>query len=340
MAVVEEAPEIARPKEPSPATSTITNSQLSDTWISLNDWSQGKGYSLAQSTQQPALYALQTSNGLFELSTDGRAARWEGAELRLGFPLKMTNGLLWINEMDLRKNIEPLSSPFPLPIGSKTIVIDAGHGGSSPGTTSVLGLGAEKTYALDWALRLQTLLERSGWRVFQTRTNDVDVALSARVAFANEIGADLFISLHFNSAAPSREQNGLETFCLTPQGMPSTLTRGYEDNAGLTFPNNTFDEDNLKFAMTVHRSILKIAGPADRGVRRARFMAVLRGQNRPAILVEAGYLSNPKEAEAIASPQYRQKLAEAIAAALVSLDTAKQPALPPQTPPRTDISTQ
>ena len=64
------------------------------------------------------------------------------------------------------------------------------------------------------------------------------------------------------------------------------------------------------------RSLLAATGAADRGVKRARFMGVLRGQNRPAILVEGGYLSNPEEARKIGTPAYRQKLAEAVAGAL------------------------
>jgi N-acetylmuramoyl-L-alanine amidase len=62
--------------------------------------------------------------------------------------------------------------------------------------------------------------------------------------------------------------------------------------------------------------MVRHAGAADRGVRRARFMGVLRGQNRPAVLIEAGYLSNPAEARKIAAAEYRQRLAEAVAQGL------------------------
>src|SRR5207245_3292593 len=64
---------------------------------------------------------------------------------------------------------------------------------------------------LDWARRLAPLLVSNGWTVFLTRTSDVDVSLSNRVAFAEAHHADLFVSLHFNSAAPDKRQNGLET---------------------------------------------------------------------------------------------------------------------------------
>ena len=98
--------------------------------------------------------------------------------------------------------------------------------------------------------------------------------------------------------------------------MPSHLTRTYEDDVRQAFPNNKFDEQNLQAAVRLHRVLLQASGAQDRGVRRARFMTVLRGQNRPAVLVEGGYLSNPIEAQRIASASYRQILAEAVARGL------------------------
>jgi N-acetylmuramoyl-L-alanine amidase len=161
------------------------------------------------------------------------------------------------------------------------------------------------------------LLAGNGWRVFLTRTNDLDMSLSNRIAFAEAHKAGVFLSLHFNSSAPNDQQAGLETYCLTPTGMPSTVTRGFGDDAGLAFPNNAFDAENLQLALRVHRALLQVNGRHDRGVRRARFLGVLRGQHCPAILVEGGYLSNPQEARRIADPAYRQRLAEALAQALV-----------------------
>ena len=152
------------------------------------------------------------------------------------------------------------------------------------------------------------------------------------MAIAEQHNADLFLSLHFNSAFPDREQAGLETYCLTPTGMPSNLTRGFKDNAALTFPNNRFDTENLQYAVQLHRALLDVNGHADRGVRRARFLGVLQGQNRPAVLVEGGYLSNPREARQIADPAYRQKMAEALARALLE-NAGMGMKLASQTPP-------
>ena len=98
--------------------------------------------------------------------------------------------------------------------------------------------------------------------------------------------------------------------------MPSTVTREFGDEPGSTFPNNAFDARNLQLAYCVHKQLLEVNGRQDRGIRRARFLAVLRGQQRPAVLIEGGYLSNRREAELIADPAYRQKLAEAVARAL------------------------
>ena len=196
------------------------------------------------------------------------------------------------------------------------IVIDPGHGGEDGGAKSILGNKLEKEFTLDWARRLGALLQSNGWQVFLTRTNDGEVSLSNRVVFAQEHKADLFVSLHFNSAGTNENEGGLETYCLTPSGMPSTVTRGYPDQPSLSFPNNEFDADNLRLAALVHKELLEVNGHQDRSVRRARFLGVLRGQQRPAILVEGGYLTNRREAALIARAEYRQKLAEAVAEGL------------------------
>ena len=164
--------------------------------------------------------------------------------------------------------------------------------------------------------RLEPLLAQEGWQVFLTRTNDVDDSLSNRVAFAEAHRADLFISLHFNSLAPDKSPAGIETYCVTPTGMPSTLTRGYGDFWSEYFPNNAFDVQNLQLAVRLQGALLHETGMEDRGICRARFIGVLHGQRRPAVLIEAGFLSNPGDARQIENPAFRQKLAQAVADAL------------------------
>lgn len=200
------------------------------------------------------------------------------------------------------------------------IVIDPGHGGDQRGTKSVVGINKfEKEFTLDWALRVQTLLASNGWKVYLTRTNDVDVPLHERVAVADRVHADLFLSLHFNAGSASGAESGVETYCMTPYGMPSNLTRGYTDDPYYNWPNNAFDRDNFTLAMHLHRAMVSATGALDRSVRRARFMAVLRTQRRPAVLIEGGYLSNRHEATLINTPEYRQKLAQAVANAFPAI---------------------
>ena len=251
------------------------------------------------------------------IKVGSQSAVWNGLDLRLGFAPQLIDGHPFVHALDVRKNFMPLLDDTLHFRTNSVLVIDPGHGGTDTGAKSVSEGRFEKEFTLDWARRLQSLLAASGWTVLLTRTNDVNLSLSNRVAFAGRHKADLFLSLHFNSAPPNREQAGLETYCLTPAGMPSNLTRGFPDNPSLIFPNNSFDAENLEFAVRLHRALLKVNGHADRGVRRARFLGVLQGQTRPAVLVEGGYLSNPREARLIAEPAYRQKLAEAVAQALL-----------------------
>ena len=261
-------------------------------------------------------YVIGSANGKMVLDIGSREATWNGVEMNLGFAPQFIDDEIFVYGIDLQKNIEPLLFGPPLPFGNRAIVIDPGHGGSNVGTHSVVDGRFEKEFTLDWALRLVPLLESEGWRVYLTRTSDTYVTNTDRVTFAAARHADLFISLHFNSGAPDEKPAGLETYCLTPAGLPSTLTRGYPDPWAQFFPNNTFDAQNLQLALRLHSALLRASGEEDRGVCRARFMDVLHGQHCPAVLIEGGYLSNPREARRIENPEFRQKLAQAVADAL------------------------
>src|SRR5262245_21028777 len=230
---------------PPPATQSVrpaTNTYAS-TWIPLDRWSRENGAgSFRRVSPSSDVFSLTTSNGVLVIQPKSLVAKWDGLQLALGFEPQLINGQLFVHTLDLKKNIEPMLRNFPVPAKpGRVIVIDPGHGGVNTGTSNVLDGVNEKEFTLDWAGRLKTLLSANGWDVFLTRTNDSDLSLANRVAFADEHKADLFISLHFNSAAPNQRLAGLETFCLTPSGMPSTLTRGYEDDASQVFPNNAFD---------------------------------------------------------------------------------------------------
>lgn len=349
---ITEAPTLAPPPAvASPAVHAPTN-HVASVWIPMKRWSGEHNAGPVQSISggRAPTFALKAANGLLIVRAYDQVAYWNSMEFHLGFAPQVLNGQLMVNSLDLEKNIEPLLRPLTLPAGTnRVIVIDPGHGGSNLGTRSILDGAHEKEFALDWARRLAPILETNGWKVFLTRTSDIDMSLSNRVDFADFCKADLFVSLHFNAdpSPTNHEQGGIETYCVTPTGMSSTLKRDFEDDASLVFPNNRFDGENLQYAMRFQRAMLKVSGAKDHGVRRARFMTVLRGQNRPAVLIEGGYLSNPREAKRIADPAYREKLAEAVAMALmdkpanrgpVAAEAAAPPAEENKTPATNSVS--
>jgi N-acetylmuramoyl-L-alanine amidase len=177
---------------------------------------------------------------------------------------------------------------------NRTIVLDAGHGGFDRGGVPRQRIG-EKAMTLDVAQRLRKILQASGYRVVMTRDSDEFVSLGQRVAIANSYRNATFVSVHFNSA-PRAGANGIETY----------YYRG--DSAGL--------------AANIHRHVVANAPSENRGIRRRGYY-VLRRTSIPGVLVECGFLTNPMEGRYALDPNYRQRLAQAIARGI-----QRQPAPP------------
>ncbi|MFT5490027.1 MAG: N-acetylmuramoyl-L-alanine amidase [Limisphaerales bacterium] len=286
-------------------------------WAPLDSWAGQNGVNATgpKKVGDNYAYTLRSSAGTLELVTNSRLATWNGAKLWLGYAPRLTNRRPHVHAIDLAKNLKPLLKPAPQRISrNRIVIIDPGHGGGNSGARSILSSNKfEKEYSLDWARRLKPMLEKKGWKVFLTRDSDISVSLDERVAIAKRRKADLFVSLHFNSSFPKLDPSGIETYCLTPRGLPSTTIRSGKDDVNSSHPNNAHDAANLNLAARIHHSMLSVTGGVDRGVKRARFMTVLQGQAQPAVLIEAGFLSNPDEARLISSPAYREKLAQAVA---------------------------
>jgi N-acetylmuramoyl-L-alanine amidase len=305
-------PAPAPPPAPRPAPAV-------NAWLPLREWAAAHhiGAPHRLSDMSVAEYAIGSKQGAMVLEIGSIEATWNDVVINLGFAPQLIDGEMYLDELDLQKNLEPLLCEPPLVFdGKRTIVIDPGHGGSNTGTHSVLDGRFEKEFTLDLALRLKPLLETNGWKVLLIRNSDTYVANSNRVAFATARHADIYISLHFNAAVGDTRQAGLETYCYTSTGMPSTVTRGYSDPWSEKLSSNDFDAQNLQLAVKLQGALVQAIGMKDRGVRHVRYIEVLRNQKCPAILIENGYLSNPTEARLIESGDYRQKLAEAIASAL------------------------
>jgi N-acetylmuramoyl-L-alanine amidase len=276
----------------------------------LGEWAGPNGFSLSWQSKDKVVVASGKGHRLrFEI--DSRKADIDGVSVTLAFPVALRSGEAHLAPLDIEKNVLPLVYPSrddgASPI--RTICLDPGHGGKDPGNME--GKRMEKDYVLLLAHELSRQLRDAGYRVFSTRSQDAFVELDDRPAFANKHKADLFISLHFNSAgAPSA--SGVEVFCLTPAGAASSYSQ-LDRGGGGWLPGNRQDSENVLLAHSVAKSLVKATGAGDRGVLRARF-AVLKTVKMPAVLVEGGFMTNPEEGPQIYQSDYRKKIASGIVA--------------------------
>lgn len=238
----------------------------------------------------------------------------------LGDPVRSHRGRLYISKEDFKWGIMPLLTPqaFASPPKLYRIVIDPGHGGKDDGTINEVFSAKEKDLALDISKRLKEILVKYGYDVHLTRTDDSFIPLADRPEIANRLMADLFVSIHLNSidSIKSDQVKGVETYILTLPGQSSTdqSIPNAQDKVG--YPGNRNDAWNALLAQYIQRGLVNDLATVDRGVRRARFK-VLKTLKCPGVLIESGFLSNPKECKLFKSPVYRDQVAQAIAKSLL-----------------------
>jgi len=252
-----------------------------------------------------------------------------GVLVILSHPVANDKGTLLVSQFDLDKTIRPLLYPaaFAARKPVKTICLDPGHGGKDPGFR--FGWNAEKICTLLLADELAAQLRAAGFKVIFTRAQDAFVELPLRPDLANQRGADLFISLHFNATENNRAQvSGAETYCITPVGASSSNAEGAGAGSGGTRAN-LVEKNSLLLAYQVQTALVKNLQAGDRGVKRARF-AVLRDAKMPAILVESGFLSHPAESRKITTAAYRRQVAAAILKGILDYQRLTAP-WPPDT---------
>lgn len=207
------------------------------------------------------------------------------------------------------------------------IVIDAGHGGHDSGTLGVGGL-EEKEVVLDVALRLGKLLhDRLGAEIIYTRSDDTFIPLETRTAIANKAQADLFLSIHANSSSDPTAR-GVETYYLNFTSQPDALEVAARENAVSDQSIHQLSDlvkkialkekidESREFAADVESNLYAglqhgNAGLKNRGVKKAPFV-VLIGANMPSILAEISFVTNPRDAEQLRQPEYRQRVAESL----------------------------
>ena len=214
--------------------------------------------------------------------------------------------------------------------GRPIVVIDAGHGGRDPGARSASGGVAEKDLTLAMARELRDkLVERGRVRVALTRDDDRYLTLDERAAVARRLGAAMFISLHMDSAANPLAR-GASVYSLSDVASDAEAAHlAAEQNAGFTVGAGNGSVDSILSELAMRGQMSASADLASRLVRRSagrfelrpephRFAAfhVLRRAGSPAVLFEAGYLSNADDEVLLRNPQHRSDIVLALAQAI------------------------
>jgi N-acetylmuramoyl-L-alanine amidase len=177
-------------------------------------------------------------------------------------------------------------------IYNKVIVLDAGHGGYDGGAS---GNGIiEKQLNLDVTLALKEKLENAGAIVHLTRSSDVYISLDERAALSKKVGADIFVSIHANSATPSA--HGAETYY---SGQPYN---------GET---NPFPTESMLLATYIQNHLVSETNMYDRNAKHGGYI-VLRRNSVPSALVELGFITNASDAAKMKQSNYKYQAAEGI----------------------------
>jgi N-acetylmuramoyl-L-alanine amidase len=234
----------------------------------------------------------------------------------------------------------PTTAPRLPPRRSRTptIVIDPGHGGGDDGAIGDGLVEKELTLRLARLLRGK-LVAALPVRVVLTRDEDADLPLDTRSSIANQLKAELFISLHLNSSYGQRAA-GAETYFLSLDASDERAQLAAEEaNQGLGRGDPLTDLQLIlwdmaqsrhlaasqQLASLIQEELNATLGIRNRGVKQAPF-AVLMGAAMPAVLVEVGFLSNPQEVQRLQDPLYQNQLAEALTRALVRYRAPQLPA--------------
>lgn len=256
----------------------------------------------------------------------------------------------------MARDLRPLA-PDRERLKIKRIVIDPGHGGSNQGAVGVANIREKRlTIELAYAVRAAVEARYPDVEVLMTRYWDRDVGLSKRIQWANAMGADLFLSLHYNAATHDRAI-GYETYFLAEETMAATAEPGSRRGQDATPIQKRAFRGTDKSRVKAHTAARQLLVPAhersraladivqralidsfqstsvNRGVKEANF-AVLRGAKMPAVVVESGFLTHPEEGVAVLVDTHRQVIVTALVAAIAAFDKTlpSKPAAKPAAP--------
>jgi N-acetylmuramoyl-L-alanine amidase len=290
------------------------------------------------------LFALGKSRLVVDLAGPARIERaaiapGEGGTRRLVIDLAASDAATFrahVVQQQPEKPSAVVARRVEAPASAKpVIVLDPGHGGIDGGANGVDG-AIEKSVVFEFAQMLRRRLESSGqYRVVMTRESDVFVALKDRVRLAREAGAQLFVSIHADTLAESGDVNGATVYTLAERASDAEAARVAEKEnaadavAGLPSEADSSDVSDILFDLTrretrtyshlFSRSLvnyLKAAAKLNKNPQRSAGFKVLRAPDFPSVLIELGYLSSPKDVQALQSTEWRDKTTASVALAI------------------------
>ena len=232
------------------------------------------------------------------------------------------------NQTAIRNSITP---------GKKTIVIDPGHGGKDPGASDN-GV-TEKNVNLAIGLELEKALLARGYNVIMTRRTDVYLKLQERTDIANNMNADLFVSVHVNALPSKKTMTGFEIYIMAlptdkdAMNLAKIENREYVEGKGMDIENvdrrtemllkilgdmqqNNKISESTEFAAALYNAGVRNSLPMRR-VAQAPFF-VLRGAGMPAVLLETGFVTNASESHLLTTQAYQQKIALAMTEGIIN----------------------
>lgn len=292
------------------------------------------GVRIAFDLKQPVLvkkaFVLPPQSGFdWRFAIDLEATTERDFLAKLGSANSQSSDSFSKDEILPKSNVEP-QKPTPAQQSKrKIIVIDAGHGGVDPGAIGYKGT-YEKKITLEMAKELKEELDKnSKYKVYLTRNRDIFIPLRDRVKIARKYDADLFISIHADSAR-NRKAKGLSVYTLSETASDKEAAALAEKEnkadivAGLNFADHTKEVSDIllnlaqretnnsssEFANFLSSEMSKIVKTVSNTHRFAGF-AVLKAPDVPSVLLELGYLSNPDEEKKLRQKNYRKNLAQA-----------------------------
>ncbi len=285
----------------------------------LNLYSIGNAYGL-RVYQRSGRINIAGKYHMFSFVPDKMAATFNGVQITLSHAVYHNKGSYYISQIDYDTVMKVLLNRKNMRRHRvRTVFLDPGHGGRDVGAEGRYYY--EKNLTLRLASRVRQYLRKAGFNVIMSRRADAFISLEQRAAIANKHKADIFVSIHFNSAS-NKKVYGLETYCMSPAGASSSNASKIDYKK---YNGNLHDQNNFALAYLMQRAILGTTKALDRGVKHARFL-VLKEVKMPAVLVECGFLSNPESERIIGNDRYLDQMARGIAQSIINYKKAAEKA--------------